>query len=324
MSKHLLKKWYNGHMLYRNIRDPYYLTLLTNGYGSLIADALSGYSGSIVHLTATPSAGYALSNYECTGSEMTGNNVMFTNEDVTVKANFDRIKYTLTLQTDGHGTLAASKTTGYAGDTVTLTPTNNTYYRFNNYQCTGGSIVGNTFTFGAQNATAKANFNTNTVTASGTWVFSNDNDRRNNAYFIGWPKINASNNTSAISALRYASASQAGTSESTISRTLVTSFSIPTGYSSMSFTSQTWPLALTGGGVSDYTWYLTATLLQSGDGNHQISTKEISVQNARTILFLPNANGNYKGSYYITGHRQTTYGMYENQNAKWGLTAIAP
>jgi len=323
MSKHLLTKWYNGHMLYRNIRDPYYLTLLTNGYGSLIADALSGYSGSIVHLTATPSAGYTLSNYECTGSEMTGNNVMFTNEDVTVKANFDKIKYTLTLQTDGHGTLAASKTTGYAGDTVTLTPTNNTYYRFNNYQCTGGSIVGNTFTFGAQNATAKANFNTNTVTASGTWNFGDDNDRRKEAYFTGFPSIKSTNNWG-ISAFVNARTEMPMDTGTAYSNKPTTSFFIPTSYSSVSFTSQNFPLGLTGGGVQGYTWYLTGTLLQSGADTHQISTNSVSVVNGITLLYLPNAAGNYKGRYYITGHRQTEYGMYINQNAKWGLTAIAP
>ena len=75
--------------------------------------------------------------------------------------------YTLTLQTDGHGTLTANTLTGYPGDTVTLTPTYNTYYRFNNYSYTGGSIAGNVFTFGDTDATAKANFKVNAFTASG-------------------------------------------------------------------------------------------------------------------------------------------------------------
>ena len=158
MSNKLLKKRYNGHFLYRVIPDPLYLTLLTNGYGSLIADAMSGYSGNVVHLTATPDAGYAFSNYECTGATIVGNDLTFGREDCTAKANFDLDTYTLTLQTDGHGTLTANKITGHVGDTVTLTPTYNTYYRFNNYQNTGGSISNNIFTFGAENATAKANF----------------------------------------------------------------------------------------------------------------------------------------------------------------------
>lgn len=77
--------------------------------------------------------------------------------------------YILTLQTDGNGTLTADKITGYAGDTVTLTPTNNTYYRFKNYQSTGGSIVDNKFTFGDSDATAMAYFSANTFTASGSF-----------------------------------------------------------------------------------------------------------------------------------------------------------
>ena len=75
--------------------------------------------------------------------------------------------YTLTLQNDGHGTLTADKITGKAGDTVILSPTYNTYYRFSGYNITGGSVVGNTFTFGNSDATAKANFKVNAFTASG-------------------------------------------------------------------------------------------------------------------------------------------------------------
>lgn len=73
----------------------------------------------------------------------------------------------LTLETDGHGTLSADVLSGFEGDTVTLSPTYNTYYRFSGYDCTGGTIAGNTFTFGNQNATAKVNFQLNSFTASG-------------------------------------------------------------------------------------------------------------------------------------------------------------
>lgn len=75
----------------------------------------------------------------------------------------------LTLETDGHGTLSADVLSGFEGDTVTLSPTYNTYYRFSGYDCTGGTIAGNTFTFGNQNATAFAGFSGNAFTASGTF-----------------------------------------------------------------------------------------------------------------------------------------------------------
>ena len=173
MSKHLLTKSYNGHGLYRVIPDPHFLTLQTDGNGIISADALSGYSGDTITLSNTAHDGYLFSGYSVTGASLNGSTVTLNNQDATAKANFDLATYTLTLQTDGHGTLTANKITGHSGDTVTLTPTYNTYYRFNNYQNTGGSISNNTFTFGAQNATAKANFKTNNFTAIGTAYKSN-------------------------------------------------------------------------------------------------------------------------------------------------------
>lgn len=135
------------------------------------ADRMSGYYGETATLTANVApAGYNFSGWNITGSQMTGNSFRFQG-DVTAKAGYSAIPvvYNLTLQTDGHGTLTANKVTGYAGDTVTLTPTYNTYYRFNNYSNTGGSINGNTFTFGNGNATAKANFKSNNFTATGSY-----------------------------------------------------------------------------------------------------------------------------------------------------------
>ena len=78
--------------------------------------------------------------------------------------------HTLTLQTDGNGTLSATTLTGRAGDTAALTPTYNTYYRFDDYSVTGGNIAGDTFTFGNEDATAQANFKVNSFTASGRWL----------------------------------------------------------------------------------------------------------------------------------------------------------
>lgn len=172
MSNKLLKKHYNGHCLYRVIPDPRYLTLLTDGNGTLVANKTSGYSGDIISLTATPTAYSASFNrYEITGAILSGNDFAFQGEDVTAKAYFNvPIVRTLTLQTDGHGTLTADKVTGYVGQTVTLTPTYNTYYRFKNYQNTGGSINGNTFTFSDADATVKANFSANVFTASGNFT----------------------------------------------------------------------------------------------------------------------------------------------------------
>ena len=143
------------------------LNILQNEGGLISADMLSGYDGDVVTLSNTPDAGYQFAAYSLTGAELSGNQFAFSGSDVTAEGAFEEAVYTLTLQTDGHGTIAATQTTGHAGDTVTLSNTYNTYYRFNNYTQTGGTIAGNTFTFGNQDATAQANFKVNVFTASG-------------------------------------------------------------------------------------------------------------------------------------------------------------
>lgn len=168
MSKEVLKCHFNNHKLYRITPDPHYLTLLTNGYGTLLADALSGYSGNVAHLTATPNAGYIFKNYESTGAEIQGNNLTFADEDCTARAIFGPAPYTLTLRTDGHGTLTASTITGYNGDTALITPMANKYYHFNKFGTpTKGTINGYVYKFGNGNASLSAKFTTNNFTASG-------------------------------------------------------------------------------------------------------------------------------------------------------------
>lgn len=170
MSNHLLKKWYNGHNLYRVIPDPVYLTLLTNGYGSLIADAMSGYSGNVVHLTATPDEKYKLKNYDVTGATIDGNDLTFGREDCTAQANFERYIWDLSLQNDGHGSIGASKLTGQSGDTITLSNTPAAGYNFSGYSVTGASLNGSILTMNNQDAIAKAWF-----TAVPTIYYTDDN-----------------------------------------------------------------------------------------------------------------------------------------------------
>ena len=120
----------------------------------------SGYYGETATLTANAApAGYNFSGWNITGSNMTGNSFRFQG-DVTAKAGYSAIPvvYNLTLQTDGHGKIGANKTTGYSGDTVTLSNTASAGYSFKNYTVTGATINGSTLTFGNSNCTAKANY----------------------------------------------------------------------------------------------------------------------------------------------------------------------
>lgn len=147
----------------------YELTLENDGHGTVSASTLSGFPGDSATLSTTPSTDYEFSGYDVTGGTIEGNTFIYGNTDATARACFREAYKTLTLQTDGHGTLTATSITGRPGDTVTLTPTYDTYYRFSGYDCTGGTIEGNTFTFGEEDATAKANFKVNAFTASGNF-----------------------------------------------------------------------------------------------------------------------------------------------------------
>lgn len=78
--------------------------------------------------------------------------------------------HTITLLTDGHGSIQSTSLTGRPGDVVTLSTEYSSYYRFDNYGLTGGgSLDGNTYTFGYEDATIQANFKPNAFTAKGLW-----------------------------------------------------------------------------------------------------------------------------------------------------------
>lgn len=138
--------------------DKYNLTLQTNGYGTISASKTTGYAGDTVTLSNTPSADCTFSNYSITGATLTGNQFNFGSSNVTAKANFNRNVHSVTVQNDGHGTLAASPTTGYSGTQVTLTTAANAGYLFSGYTITGATLTGNKFNIGTSNVTVKAWF----------------------------------------------------------------------------------------------------------------------------------------------------------------------
>ena len=75
---------------------------------------------------------------------------------------------TLTLYNSEGGTLTANKLTGYPGDTINLSTAYDTYWRFSGYQLTGdGSLVGNDYTFGNEDASICACYKKNAFTATG-------------------------------------------------------------------------------------------------------------------------------------------------------------
>ena len=82
---------------------------------------------------------------------------------------------TLTLYNSEGGTLTANKLTGYPGDTINLSTAYDTYWRFSGYQLTGdGSLVGNDYTFGNEDASICACYKPNAFTATGEFEKGSD------------------------------------------------------------------------------------------------------------------------------------------------------
>lgn len=143
----------------------YNITTANDGHGTCTCNKTTATGGETATLGNSPATHYQFNNYQITGGSVNGNTLTVT-ANCTAKATFKAKSYSITLQTDGHGKLTCNASTATGGQTVTLTPTYSSYYRFNNYSITGGSVNGNTLTVTA-NCTAKANFKVNAFTASG-------------------------------------------------------------------------------------------------------------------------------------------------------------
>lgn len=187
--------------------DEYSLYLQQQTGGTISASQLTGMEGDVVTLSNTPAIDYDFASYGISGASLTGNRFAFEKSNVTAECLFKPSVLTLTLQTDGHGTLTANSVTGREGDTVTLTPTYNDYYRFNSYAVTGGTINGNTFTFGNEDATAKASFKLNTWSASGNFnMITAASLGRNRVAMTAYPRVTwSSNATNYVTTANYTS-----------------------------------------------------------------------------------------------------------------------
>lgn len=149
-EKHVLTNPYNHHALSRYI-DVYEVS--ANRCHSVPE---SGYKGTEATLVDEPAWNEKFSSYSITGATLTGNNFIIDN-DVTAQANYETAK-NVTLQTDGHGTIAANRNSGFIGDQVTLSNTPNANFNLSGYTITGATLTGNKFNFTGSNVTAKAWF----------------------------------------------------------------------------------------------------------------------------------------------------------------------
>lgn len=131
----------------------------------------SGFIGTVfTAVPNTPAWNEKLSSYNTTGATHTGNNFTITGNSVIISAGFETAK-NVKLQTDGHGTIAASRVSGFIGDQVVLSNTANNNYKFSKYTIIGANLTGNKFNFIGNNVTAKAWFVTTTGTSSTLFNF---------------------------------------------------------------------------------------------------------------------------------------------------------
>lgn len=149
-EKHYVNKTYGGHKLSRYV-DIYEVS--TDRCHSVPE---SGYKGTEATLVDDPAWNEKFSSYSITGATLTGNNFVI-NNDVTAQAIYETAK-NVTLQTDGHGTIASTKNSGFINDTATLSNTASSGYGFSGYSITGATLTGNNFKFTGSDITAKAWF----------------------------------------------------------------------------------------------------------------------------------------------------------------------
>jgi len=148
-EKHIINKHYGSHKLSRYL-DVYELSTV-----NCSADKTTGYKGDTITITGTPAWNERTSSYSVTGATLTGNQFDFTGSDVTAQANYETAQ-TITLQSTDGGSIAASRVSGFSGDSVTLSNTANAGYEFSAYTLTGANLTGSTFNLTGSDVTAKA------------------------------------------------------------------------------------------------------------------------------------------------------------------------
>ena len=150
--------------------DPTYtITVETSGHGTASASAKSGKQGETLALTAAADEGYQLKGWTLLHGEdavLTGDLLTIGTGNVTVRADFEPLPppepiYTVTVETDGHGTASSSARSGKYRDTVTLNATPDTGWRLKTWHIVQGMdsfVTDNVLTIGTENVTVRAEF----------------------------------------------------------------------------------------------------------------------------------------------------------------------
>lgn len=161
--------------------DPTYtITVETSGHGTASASAKSGKQGETVTLTAAADEGYQFKGWTLLHGEdavLTGDLLTIGSGNVTVRADFEPLPppepiYTVTVETDGHGTASSSARSGKYRDTVTLNSTPDTGWRLKTWHIVQGMdsfVTDNVLTIGTENMTVRAEFEPGTPVYTCRW-----------------------------------------------------------------------------------------------------------------------------------------------------------
>lgn len=123
--------------------------------GTVSSNINPGYAGDIATITVIPNGDeWRQSALNITGAELTGNEFMFGNSNVSAQAEFEHSK-DLTLEKGDHGVLSADKMSGFSGDVVTVDATTDEGWYFTGLNLTGATATGNQFMFVGENVTAE-------------------------------------------------------------------------------------------------------------------------------------------------------------------------
>lgn len=88
MEKHYINKWYNGHLLSRQI-PVYEMNLIQTSGGTIYANPMSGYAQTEVTLSNTPNTDYIFQSYSVSGSTLYDTNkVKFIDSDISAMCKF--------------------------------------------------------------------------------------------------------------------------------------------------------------------------------------------------------------------------------------------
>ena len=125
----------------------YTLTAADVEGGTITLSAEKAVYGTVVEITATPAAHYALTGVTVNGTAIEPENGKYTftvEGETTVSATFEAAVYNVDVIPSSHGTVKADKTSGSAGDTVTVTVTPEEGYIVKSVTVNGEAITAGT------------------------------------------------------------------------------------------------------------------------------------------------------------------------------------